>query len=279
MTDTVRKPRPARKTGNPIEDKTLTDAIGDKLVDNMAAELAARTNGSKAPVSPRDMTNVRVYGPNGIDGGGHFHVHKAGCKDLGKAMYRSLASEAWGTSSQTQYDIVLGIYEDIIAEHTPRYASEANGVHDMASTVTFFPCLDGLLVELGSDARQPKAIRRPRGKAAAKPEATPEHVMGPGGEAPAAELETPAPTEPATTDTKAVKRLAKQDLARRVAQAIAAALTDAQLDGSAVLTGMTSDEARRCAAQWTHHLPTGTSEDGKRWWPETLPRPDRSDWA
>jgi hypothetical protein len=77
----------------------------------------------------------------------------------------------------------------------------------------------------------------------------------------------PKPAKVADT----AKRDAKQALARKVLTAIA---------------GLNlSDDDAVTAAFWVHHLPTGKSEPGSaeakrhdRWWPTTLPIPDRSDW-
>lgn len=286
MTTTVRKPRPAKKTGDPTQDKTqitVTSTDG-------ALTVTPAVNGHKAPVSPRSLMNLRVYGPNGLDIA--HEVHKAGCAELRHAKYRAMAGEAWGLSALTQYDVIEGCGQDIIAEHDPEFEDEAEGVEWYSQEVRFAPCTDGL-VPLEQDERivayRAKPKRRTR-KAAAKVTPAPEPTEGPAEltEDPTLKV-TPVPGTDATSvveaviesagEAKAVKRLAKQDLARRVTQAIAEAITAAQLEGSATLAGMTVAEAQRCVSQWTHHLPTGTGENGKRWWPASLPRPDRSDWA
>lgn len=285
MTTTVRKPRPAKKTGDPTQDKTqitVTSTDG-------ALTVTPAVNGHKAPVSPRSLMNLRVYGPNGLDIA--HEVHKAGCAELRHAKYRAMAGEAWGLSALTQYDVIEGCGQNIIAEHDPEFKDEAEGVEWYSQEVRFAPCTDGL-VPLEQDERivayRAKPKRRTR-KAAAKVTPAPE----PTPVTPASDPETVTPEPTPTAENaatrlasegdvsaaKAVKRLAKQDLARRVTQAIAEAITAAQLEGSATLAGMTVAEAQRCVSQWTHHLPTGTGEDGKRWWPASLPRPDRSDWA
>ena len=63
---------------------------------------------------------------------------------------------------------------------------------------------------------------------------------------------------------KAKQGNAKQALARTVIDAIAALEL--------------SDEDKKTVAQWTHHLPTGRTESGARYWPAGLPVPDRADW-
>jgi hypothetical protein len=67
-----------------------------------------------------------------------------------------------------------------------------------------------------------------------------------------------------TLPTPPAKRSAKQDLARRVVEAVAA-------------LNLSDDEAK-IAAQWLHHLPTGTDGSDARYWPANMPRPNRSDW-
>jgi hypothetical protein len=269
MTTTVKanpRRRPAKKTGDPQADRAFRE---NAVTPEPAEAPKAESNGHK-PVKPSDMTNVRVYGPNGIEGGGHFHVHKSGCQDLRKAEYRRLAPEAWGTSALTQYEIVLGIYEDIISENPEAYGDETSGVHELgSSTVTFFPCLEGLLVTLADDERQPSPTPKPA-KATPKPEPTAAQ--------PAPDTSATGTTGPvASAKPVAVRRTAKQALARLVAQAIADSLANVKWRDD-ILAGMTHEDAAKTVSQWTHHLPTGTDEDGKRWWPATLPRPDRSDW-
>lgn len=86
------------------------------------------------------------------------------------------------------------------------------------------------------------------------------------------------------------KAEAKRALARIVVNGIAAALADidglagadeetgASLDATLVRDELgTGEEMLRIASQWIHHLPTG-QVNGKRYWPEGLLRPDRSDW-
>jgi hypothetical protein len=80
---------------------------------------------------------------------------------------------------------------------------------------------------------------------------------------PKADADAPKPPK-----VQAEKRTAKQDLARTVVEAIAKAL-----EGK-------SDEEKMTVSRWIHHLPTGTvnGTGSPRFWPEGLPRPDRSDW-
>jgi hypothetical protein len=107
----------------------------------------------------------------------------------------------------------------------------------------------------------PAADRTARSSAAKKNGAT-----APKNTAPA-----PAPAAPAA---KIDKRIAKQALARHVMDAIAKALESLPEE---VTAAMAPDEAVKIASQWHHHLPTG-EVDGKRYWPASMPRPDRSDW-
>jgi hypothetical protein len=82
-------------------------------------------------------------------------------------------------------------------------------------------------------------------------------------------------------DTKpiAVKRAAKQDLARRVVGAVTAIFSE-EPNGQAFLEGMTWDEARQQAANWLSALPTGGEGPGYlRFWPEDFPRPNTAGWV
>lgn len=72
------------------------------------------------------------------------------------------------------------------------------------------------------------------------------------------------------------RRDAKQDLARRVALAIAACL--AWMPDDAMAYTIEPAEREAITTAWVHHLPTGTDEEGHRWWPAEISRPDRSDW-
>jgi hypothetical protein len=102
-----------------------------------------------------------------------------------------------------------------------------------------------------------KTVRKPRTtQRAAKPGVT---------KTVPAKAKTPAAKAPAPKAAKATpaKSTEKQELARTVVTAI----------GQLNLT----KEQKAIVSQWIHHLPAG-SENGKRWWPKSLPRPDRSDW-
>jgi hypothetical protein len=72
------------------------------------------------------------------------------------------------------------------------------------------------------------------------------------------------------------RRDAKQDLARRVAEAIGDMLL--HLDGSEMAATIDETERAAITTAWVHHLPTGNDDEGARWWPSSLPKPDRSDW-
>jgi hypothetical protein len=252
---------------------------------------APTTNGSSTkPVSPRDLINLKVYLVNG-----QHRVHRNNCKDLRKAEYRAMAAEAWGTSSQTQYDVIAACGEDLIAEHTPTFKSDVEGVFWYRQDVVFEPCTAELL-PLEMDERVISAKPRRGRKAQPKPKpvtSTAGTAKVASAERMAAALEAAVTAETnsdghtqvvgvgveAAPEPKAQKRTAKQDLARRVAQAIAEAIQSSQLEGSAALAGFESlAELQATAVAWVHHLPTGTDEAGKRWWPASAPRPDRSDW-
>jgi hypothetical protein len=80
-----------------------------------------------------------------------------------------------------------------------------------------------------------------------------------------------------------VKRAAKQALGRVFVDAVAAAVAEIvdteEGDGgyTDILAGMSRDEVAKVASHWMHHVNAGTDGD-RRYWPESLPRPDRSDW-
>jgi hypothetical protein len=111
---------------------------------------------------------------------------------------------------------------------------------------------------------RPKATAKPTAKAEVKPEPKPTAKTDP---------------KPEPEKAKAVRpdvRGAKQDLANRVLLAIADMFD--HTDGSEAFRAvMSKEDAMQTVAQWVHHLPTG-STDGRRNWPSSLPRPDRSDW-
>lgn len=86
----------------------------------------------------------------------------------------------------------------------------------------------------------------------------------------AAPAPVPAPERITKTD-------AKHDLARRVLTAIAGAIESLPEDSDA-LAFYSVESAGEAIANMTHHFPAGRDADGRRWWPENLPRPDRSEW-
>ena len=76
----------------------------------------------------------------------------------------------------------------------------------------------------------------------------------------------------AAREGKAAATAAKRDLANRAILALGEMVKNLD-DSTAVLQGMTKDEAAQTVSQWTHHLPVGGE------WPTgTLPTPDRSEW-
>lgn len=155
---------------------------------------------------------------------------------------------------------------------TPTTRGRKSATTPDAQTARDNSVLDGVRAEDVKDAPA-KPAPRTRKPAAKKPENKVQSVKRSAAKSPA-----PAKTEPTPAPaTKIDKRAAKQDLARRVVNA-AADLFNGQLAGDeAFLQGLTKEEAEAAVAQWLHHLPTG--QDGtNRWWAESLPRPDRSDW-
>jgi hypothetical protein len=210
---------------------------------------------------------------------GEHHIHTASCKDwTNKRIYRGTSAESWKLSADSQYDVIQGCGEDIIAEHDPSFKSEAAGVEWYANEVRFFPCTDAL-VPLASDpritskpARRGRKVRSADGTdqvSAPQHEALP-NQMGP-------ELE--ASSAPAA---RTAKRDAKRDLATRVV--LAAAEMVERLDGSELaMLGVDVNDAKamteareevaRTVSLWLHHLPADRDE-----WVKVLPKPDRSDW-
>ena len=83
----------------------------------------------------------------------------------------------------------------------------------------------------------------------------------------------PAPAKPAKMQASE----AKQILTVTSMLAISAYFEQLHED-AAWLEGMSKAEGMRAIAQMIHHLPTGRDAQGKRIWPGTMPRPQRSDW-
>jgi hypothetical protein len=89
-----------------------------------------------------------------------------------------------------------------------------------------------------------------------------------------------AKTAPAPKPTpKADKNSAKQELCRIALEAMATAVIRANgLKKTGYLAAIDPDEALQILSQMTHHFPAGRDASGNRWWPASLPKPDRSDW-
>lgn len=109
----------------------------------------------------------------------------------------------------------------------------------------------------------------------------------PAAKAPAAKS-APAKTAPKATAAKAEKappaepkitaRDAKQFLARLAVQAMADAIEASNGDSAEYWKVLPKADAKAIISQLSHHFPCGRTEDGAKWWPANLPRPDRSDW-
>lgn len=134
---------------------------------------------------------------------------------------------------------------------------------DAQGYTKYLPCTNGLnpkekdmTAETTTKPTAPKAPRAPRTtKRSPKPGVTNTVPAKPKTiELPEDKNEQPTPTP---------KRNAKQELARKVVEAVAN-------------LGLSPEDAAT-AAQWLHHLPTGSDGEG-RYWPASLPRPNRSDW-
>jgi hypothetical protein len=115
---------------------------------------------------------------------------------------------------------------------------------------------DRAAAETAEDA--PKAEPKTTAKAATKP------ARQPRAKKPAESIAVNLDGEPDGA-SKADKRTAKQALARKV------------LDAVSGIDGLTAED-KRTVAQWLHHIHGGTTPDGKRYWPASLPTPNRSDW-
>ncbi len=141
---------------------------------------------------------------------------------------------------------------------------------------------------LAGVTREPKAPARPRTAktAPAKPEAkaepkptTPKPATRRGAKAPAPEPEVqPETNGKAETGAQAVKRVAKQTLARMLVDAAAKTFAPGVELPAEVLAGMTAEEARQHVANWLHSLPTGGGPGWLRYWPADFTRPSQFDW-
>jgi hypothetical protein len=85
------------------------------------------------------MTSLVVLGPNLIDQSkGSFHVHAAGCRDLGTYYGRQHdADKANPVDFDSESDVVEYVYADQIAEDP-----EGNAVNNLLSDFYFFPCVE-----------------------------------------------------------------------------------------------------------------------------------------
>lgn len=77
---------------------------------------------------------VVLVGPNIMQPGTTgFHIHKAGCKDLGQPKYRSAEKEE--REAATVEEIARDVYADHIAE-----AGSPEDISDYINDFTVFPC-------------------------------------------------------------------------------------------------------------------------------------------
>lgn len=94
------------------------------------------------------MKKLIVLGPNGVEGAS-FHVHAAGCSDLGKAKYSRVMREErgceWFVSPASEQELVEIIYSDFIGSGET-FGSYRPGEHsvwqDYACEVKIFPCCE-----------------------------------------------------------------------------------------------------------------------------------------
>lgn len=245
MTTTTRRTRPAKKTGDPQADRTAR-------LDAERA-LAAEQTGS----TPLAASNGHVPADDGVfystyflsKAKSEFVVHLVTCEAGRSAARRNSQYEGKAVPFQivSRADAVRQLWDDQMAESeegTEHWATDANVLGSAYDGECFFhSCLKAL-----PDSVQPVT-------------------------------EQPAPP----ADAKTVKRDAKQALARYLADAVARAIED--LGSSASLSelnklisaGLPAEDQAKAASHWMHHWPTG-EQDGQRYFPATLPRPDRSDW-
>lgn len=175
---------------------------------------------------------------------GDFRVHKAGCRDLKKEIQQSDYPRPYPFSPVSESDAIRQLWEDQIGD----YGKKADEVsddflheHSFVSSTSFAPCC-GL---------EPMSA----GEAAPK------------------------------QDAKARRATAKRELARALVLSLSAYWdhVGSQAEGENGITEPWADvysleEAKDVMSQWLHHLPVHTPGKPGEWWPENMPRPNRSDW-
>lgn len=92
------------------------------------------------------MATVTVLGPNlpgKLQDQGDFHVHAAGCAHLNKSPLRQIKWERYEMNAASETDVIVWIYEDIIAERLREDVDTTfeQEIVDLACTVHFAPCV------------------------------------------------------------------------------------------------------------------------------------------
>lgn len=213
---------------------------------------AAATVAAKRHIEPQLNTHVFLLMRNA-----DFRVHAAGCRDIAKEMKECEYDKPAPFSPADEEAAVRELWADQIRESwdgDPSETPTTDFLHDHSYVVTvdFAPCceLDAFPAHSsdGSDGKdEPKT-------------------------------EAPAKTDKPTKTGSGERRAAKREIARAVVTAISGMLADANgnLPGKAVYS---EDEVKRIVSQWIHHLPVHDDSEHDIWWPENMPRPERSDWA
>jgi hypothetical protein len=223
---------------------------------------------------------------------GDFELHKPGCRNIKQSMARAgnyfTIKIGAGYVPATEYDIIADLWSDQIAECTGKgghYPTEYEAIYASFQHATKFhsccakyigklpaykaPVPNGTpgpadLAGVGGKSRQRQTAAQKRqaknmADAKAKPKPKPKAKPKP----------TVKPVPAATQNGAArLTRGQKTELATAVVRAAAEVLGD-----SVVMAGLGKDEAAKVVSHWLHHLPADRAA-----WPQSLPRPDRSDW-
>lgn len=190
-------------------------------------------------------------------------LHKPGCADIGRGLKTGKYQHEYHINVDTRDEAAEWFWLDFIEE-------ESMSRESAKEYTVFLPCTNGM-GEPGP-AKLAKAVNKPGRKPGRKAKSPLSAKTVKTIRERKAARETPEPA-----NGKVSKVEAKQDLARRVVLAVSMVFESWDEDGIAA-AGMSKADAAQAAANWLHHLPTGTNSDGSRNWPGVLPRPERSDW-
>jgi hypothetical protein len=197
-----------------------------------------------------------------------FEVHAIGCADIKRTVAKGKVQNQFNFRAADEHDAVYELYSDQIDESVgDQYPDEEAAITGFAAGIKFHPCCrlqwNGSAVKAKpvspSRQRQTAAQRKQAANMKAAKSAADRDVK-------AAVLRQRA-KDKATTAVK-LTREQKQKLANAVVKAASEVLGDTM-----VVNGMSPELAGQTVAQWLHHLPVD-----RALWPETLPKPDRSDW-